>query len=122
MSPVRFLWPAAGVVCAAAGAAIVIARKLRVGPEERERRRRQLVQREGRLADGAITDIDGTVLFYTYTVRGVEYSASQDTAGLLASLPADPSRLLGPVALKYVPRNPANSILNCEDWSGLRTG
>jgi hypothetical protein len=28
--------------------------------------------------------------------------------------------LIGPASLKYAPRNPANSILICERWSGLR--
>lgn len=120
MPPARFLWPAAGLVPIAAAVAFVVARRLRISPEERERRRRQLVSREGRLADGALTDIDGTVIFYTYVVRGVEYSATQDISGLSASLPDDPARLLGPVTLKYLPRNPANSIVICESWSGLR--
>jgi hypothetical protein len=120
MPPARFLWPAAGLVPIAAAVAFWVARKLRVSPEERERRRRELINREGRLADGAITDIDGTVIFYTYVVRGVEYSATQDISGLPASVPADPARLLGPVTLKYLPRNPANSILICESWSGFR--
>ncbi len=120
MPPARFLWPAAGLVSIAAAVAFVVARKLRISPEERERRRRQLISREGRLADGALTDIDGTVIFYTYIVRGVEYSATQDISGLSAPLPDDPARLVGPVTLKYLPRNPANSIVICESWSGLR--
>ena len=36
-------------------------------------------------------------------------------------LPAEPDRLIGVVSLKYSPKNPANSILICEEWSGLRT-
>ncbi len=120
MPPARFLWSAAGLLCVASAAALVAARRLRISPEERERRRRELINREGRLADGAITDIDGTVIFYTYVVRGVEYSATQDISGISASLPADPAGLPGPVTLKYLPRNPANSIVVCESWSGLR--
>ena len=120
MPPARFLWSAAGLVCVAAAAAFAVARRLRVSPEERERRRRELINREGRLADGAITDIDGAVIFYSYVVRGVEYSATQDISGISASLPAEPARLLGPVTLKYLPRNPANSIVISESWSGLR--
>jgi hypothetical protein len=109
-----------GLLCVAAAAAFAVAKRLRLSPEERERRRRDLINREGRLADGAITDIDGTIIFYTYVVRGVEYSATQDISGISAALPADPSRLPGPVTLKYLPRNPANSIVICESWSGLR--
>ena len=37
-------------------------------------------------------------------------------------LPEDPDRLIGPVYMKYTPRNPANSIIVCEQWSGLRAG
>ncbi len=120
MPPARFLWPAAGLVPIAAAVAFVVARKLRISPEERERRRRQLINGQGRLADGALTDTDGTIIFYTYVVRGVEYSATQDISGLAASLLEDPARMLGPVTLKYLPRNPANSIVICESWSGLR--
>jgi hypothetical protein len=29
---------------------------------------------------------------------------------------------LGPVSVKYDPRNPANSIVVSEEWSGLRLG
>ena len=35
-------------------------------------------------------------------------------------LPAEPHPLLGNAGLKYSTRNPANSILICEEWSGLR--
>jgi hypothetical protein len=28
--------------------------------------------------------------------------------------------LAGPAIVKYIPRNPANSIVICEEWSGLR--
>jgi len=50
----------------------------------------------------------------------VEYNASQDIAALRDLLPAEPGRLVGMANLKYSPKNPANSILICEDWSGLR--
>ena len=38
-------------------------------------------------------------------------------------IPADSHRLIGrPASLKYSVQNPANSILLCEEWSGLRLG
>jgi hypothetical protein len=35
-------------------------------------------------------------------------------------LPDDTERLGGMVTIKYSGQNPANSILICEEWSGLR--
>ncbi len=116
----QFLWPALAGVCAAAAIAAWLLLRLRVSPQERERRRRILVHLHGRLADATITDFSDSAVFYAYTVAGVEYSASQDIAPFRDSLPADLTRLLGPTMLKYMPANPANSILICEDWSGIR--
>ena len=59
-------------------------------------------------------------IYYSYSVRGVTYTASQDLAQLRAQIPADLEKLIGPASLKYSPRNPANSIIVCEKWSGLR--
>ena len=89
-------------------------------PEKREKRRRQHVNQVGRLGDALITDVTDSVLYYTYTAHGVEYSASQDVSALLELLPSEPGRLVGMAHLKYSPKNPANSILICEEWSGLR--
>lgn len=91
-------------------------------PEKREQRRRLAVHATGRLGDALITEVSGDALFYTYSVRGVQYAASQDIGSLRALLPAVPDRLIGSLAgIKYSTRNPANSILICEEWSGLRT-
>lgn len=106
------------VLVAAAGIVVIV--RARVGPEERERRRRLDVSRRGRMGDGVVTDVIGDTIFFSYFVRGVEYAASQDVSGLRAYLPAEPSAAVGPVTLKYLPANPANSIVACEDWCGLR--
>ena len=74
----------------------------------------------GRLGDALITGFTGTFLYYTYSVRGVQYSASQDIAAFRDRLPADLGVFLGLAHVKYLVRNPANSILLCEEWSGLR--
>jgi hypothetical protein len=58
-------------------------------------------------------------LFYTYSVRGVVYTASQDTTGLTDRLPPDLSRV-GAAWVKYDPKNPANSIIFSEEWVGLQ--
>ncbi|HEY4363301.1 MAG TPA: hypothetical protein VGN17_20200 [Bryobacteraceae bacterium] len=89
-------------------------------PEKRERRRRLHVNQNGRLGDALITEATDALLYYSYTVHGVDYSASQDIAALRDRLPADSGRIVGVANLKYSPKNPANSILLCEDWSGIR--
>lgn len=90
-------------------------------PEKRERRRRLNVHRQGRLGDAMISEATDTTLYYFYTVRGVQYTASQDVSSLREYLPGDPVRLIGVAGLKYSSKNPANSILVCEEWSGLRS-
>ena len=103
-------------------AAIYIALRLAQGknPEKRERKRRMNVNQVGRLGDALITEVSESAIYYSYTVRGVQYTASQDISALRDRLPADPDRLIGVASLKYAPKNPANSILVCEEWSGLR--
>lgn len=95
--------------------------RLRVSPAERERRRRLLVNRTGRITDGLVTDIEDDVLYYSYSVSGVDYIASQDISALRSVLPEDRDGLIGPVVLKYSPGSPGNSIVACEEWSGLRS-
>jgi len=91
-------------------------------PKDKEKRRRLTVNQVGRIGDATITDMQGDTLFYSYSVRGVSYTASQDVAALRDQMPADVERLIGRAAsLKYAPQNPANSILICEVWSGLRS-
>jgi hypothetical protein len=92
----------------------------RDSPEKREKRRRLNVSLHGRLADGMVTDLAEDLIYYSYAVAGVEYQASQDVSQLGGYLPAERDRLIGPVTLKYAPRNPANSIVICEVWSGTR--
>lgn len=86
---------------------------------ERERRRRVFVNRSSRTTEAIITEASAELIHYEYELRGVQYFASQDVTALQALLPPDPTRLIGAVSAKYDPRNPANSIVLCEDWSGL---
>src|SRR5258706_12136747 len=102
------------------GPAVWIALRVHGTPEKRERKRRLAVNLQGRLGDALITGAADGVFYYSYDIRGVHYTASQDISALLHLLPAEPHRLLGVAGLKYSPRNPANSILICEEWSGLR--
>jgi hypothetical protein len=109
-----------GVAVALIALAIWILLRVHGTPEKRERKRRLSVHRQGRLGDAMISEASDTTLYYFYTVRGVHYTASQDVSGLREFLPAEPQRLIGVAGLKYSSKNPANSILVCEEWSGLR--
>ena len=102
------------------GLAIWILLKRRITPAERERRRRLAVLKTGRMGDAMLTDVQEDALYYTYSIHGVDYTASQDIATLRNLLPANLAVLIGPATLKYSSNNPANSILLGEGWSGLR--
>jgi hypothetical protein len=93
----------------------------RISPAERERRRRARLAANGKTGDATLGELRGEMLFYSYNVRGVEYTACQDISLLKAMLPSEFSAA-GPVSVKYDPRNPANSIVLAEKWSGLRVG
>jgi len=93
---------------------------MQTNPEKRERKRRLELHQHGRLGDALITEASEEMLYYSYSVGGVQYEASQDVRGLRELLPPEPERLIGPASLKYSSRNPANSMLICEEWSGLR--
>jgi len=94
--------------------------RIRKKPKDKEMRRRLAVNLHGRLGDATITEVQENILFYSYSVGGVIYTASQDITQLRAHIPSNLERLIGPASLKYSPRNPANSIIVCEEWSGLR--
>jgi hypothetical protein len=99
--------------------AIWIVFQRRLTPAEKERRRRLAINQSRRTVEGFITEADAEIIHYQYELSGVTYFASQEVSALTGLLPADPARLIGPVSVKYDPRNPPNSILLCEEWSGL---
>ncbi len=109
----------ASVAVALIALGIYLRLRLRGNPKDKERRRRLSVNQSGRLGDATITEVHESTIFYEYSVRGVIYTASQDVEELMEQIP-DLERTIGPVTLKYSPNNPANSILLCEEWSGLR--
>lgn len=101
-------------------------------PAEVERRRRLHVNRIGRIANGRVTELldasNGVVherpnlILYHYEVRGVEYQAAQDISFLgdgAAALNLKRVASGQTISVKYDPKNPSNSIILCEDWSGL---
>jgi hypothetical protein len=100
----------------------------RLSAEEIERRRREGLALSGRITDGVILDartlsnedsISPTpeVLVYSYSVAGLIYNCAQDVSAL-------PNEVLGfridqSVQVRYDPRNPGNSIIVSETWTGL---
>ncbi len=120
LSPTAEVAALGGLAAVLIALAIFIALRVHGTPEKRERKRRLHVNKLGRLGDAMITEATGEVIYYSYSIRGVQYTASQDVAALREKLPGDPDKLIGIASLKYSPNNPANSILICEEWSGLR--
>jgi hypothetical protein len=103
----------------AAWRAIAAWKRSRVNPQELERRRRLELHAKGKMGDATLLEVREDLIFYSYDVRGVEYTASQDVSTLRELLPSDPSAVNGVVYVKYDPRNPANSMILSENWSGL---
>lgn len=112
----------AGVTIAALGAwGVRRYLKGRPTPAELERRRRSHLFARGKMGDATLLEYKEHVVFYSYDIGGVEYTACQDLADLQSLIPSDRWSAIGPASIKYDPRNPANSIVLCEEWSGLRT-
>ncbi len=129
------LLAAPGLLAAALAAALLMFLGLyfilrrRLTAEEKERRRRLAVNASGRIADALVTGVERVttpggqpchLLHYSYDLNGVAYQAAQDITALLESLGRDPHSIAGPASVKYLPGNPSNSIVVCEQWSGLR--
>jgi hypothetical protein len=128
-----------GVVTAAAFAIYAFTRK-KPTPEEIERERRELLARAGRITDGTIMDTmikvarDASpeapevpsgdkaptpeIIVYNYRIAGVTYECAQDVTALAEHVHGIRTDL--PIQVRYMPHNPANSIIVAESWSGLR--
>lgn len=121
MNGLRLILASVGSV-AVLSVSVWLALRRRITPAERERRRRMALYEKGRMAEADVNDFGGSgeTVYYSYSVRGVSYEASQDLSALLQVLQVDSVASLGPATCRYDPRNPANSIVACEDWSGLR--
>jgi hypothetical protein len=126
-------WIAVG---ATGGLALLVGVVLRIRSRrksavERERERRLAVNATGRLTDGVLVESDcpeeidpagrDGLLFYRYKARGIEYSAAQDISALLPLTPPKVCSPGIPVQVKYNPQRPSDSIILCEQWSGLPT-
>lgn len=61
------------------------------------------------------------LIFYEYSVRGVDYATAQDVSAVAQVNQHDLELCLGAVYVKYEARCPSDSIVICEDWSGLQS-
>lgn len=91
----------------------------RLSPADKERQRRQMLHREGRIIEAFVTGVEASTVFYQYSLRGVLFDTAQDCSGLEHLLPEKRDSLVGPASCKYHRSNPGNSIVICDEWSGL---
>src|ERR1051326_4259091 len=109
----------AGLLGMGAWRGYVVWKRSRINPQELERRRRLELHAKGKMGDATLLEVREDLIFYSYDVRGVQYTASQDVSTLRELLPSDPSAVNGVVYVKYDAKNPANSMILSENWSGL---
>lgn len=124
------LWIAIGAAggLALLSGVVLLLRSRRKSAAERERERRLAVNATGRITDGILVEPDPApsdeqttsgLVFYRYSAKGLEYSAAQDLS-TLSHLTTAGGILPGtPVQVKYNPQRPSDSIILCEQWSGL---
>jgi hypothetical protein len=125
-------------VSAGVGVGVYVLTRRKPTPEEIEHDRRELLARSGRITDGTIMDTMVTearnaaeaapaddnstltpqIILYNYRIGGVTYECAQDVTALAAYVHGIRTDL--PVQVRYLPQNPANSIVVAESWSGLR--
>jgi hypothetical protein len=125
-------------VVATVGVVTYIFWNRRPSAEEIERQRREFLATRGRITDAMlidtgldrrsdtettalnIEDSPPDVLRYQYKVAGVGYESLQDVARLPEHVRH--LRVDLPIQVRYDPKNPGNSIVVAESWSGLRVG
>jgi hypothetical protein len=123
-------------LAAIAGATSYLLTRKRITSAEREHIRRNYLAHAGRITDGSITETQWLVpapngpdappaspttpaiLLYRYRIAGVTYECAQDVTHLPEHVRQ--VRVDLPVQVRFDPRNPANSIVVAESWSGLR--
>jgi len=97
--------------------------------EDKERERRVWINMNGRITDGTVMDVQELtgkggiahqLLIYQYDIAGVSYECSQDVTWLRHLVDLHSCRLGLPASIKYDPKNPGNSIVIAEGWTGLR--
>lgn len=124
----RIVAGSAAVGLAIGAIAWFVSVRRRPSGEELERRRRERLSALGRLTDGCIVDawkLDGEISYaatadilqYRYRIGGVTYECAQDVSLLGGGTVG--FRIDQPVQVRYDPRNPGNSIIASESWTGL---
>jgi hypothetical protein len=129
MTPLRLYSSLLGTLVVLGLGALYWAHSRQKTPEQREAERRRWLSATGRIIDGQVLDArelarQGSgpmqLLIYNYDVGGVGYECSQDITSLKDRVDLEDCRLGMVASIKYDPRNPGNSILVAENWSGLR--
>jgi hypothetical protein len=117
----------AASVAAVGGVALWWVLTHRKSAEERERLRREHLVLHGRIIDGSVLDwseqpnsTDLGTLMYRYYISGVSYECAQDLTFLKGTASIDATCLGRPASVRYDPKNPANSVIIAEGWSGLQ--
>jgi hypothetical protein len=121
------LMGAAAVVLTGALILVIVARLRRKTPEELERIRRLTINRKGRVTYGEIVDwiepppgkLGARLVVFKYEVGGVKYDAAQDISALPTVVVQVRDSIGQQARLKYDVDRPGNSIIACEEWSGL---
>lgn len=85
-----------------------------------EQKRRDLIDTEGRIVEGMVLEYVDGIVVYSWTWRGIVYEASQDLRNLRHLLPESENAIIGPVSVRFLPRDPSSSIVVSENWSGFR--
>ncbi|MEJ2007882.1 MAG: hypothetical protein P8Z30_06960 [Acidobacteriota bacterium] len=118
----------AGAILIGAGVVIFLKLRRKKDPAELERLRRIGLGRTGRITAGEIVGLiepegENAVplqLVYRYEIAGVSYKVAQDVS-TMPRVAAVAARLMGrAVSAKYDVKHPSNSIVVCEEWSGIR--
>lgn len=107
-----------------------LSRWRRKDPEELERLRRLEVNRVGRVTAGQVLDLlepeppnrAARLVVYKYEVAGVTYEAAQEVTSLPDLVPSARTLAGQTASVKYDPKKPTNSIIVCEEWSGIELG
>ena len=121
------LMAAAAVVLSMSLGIILLARRRRKTPEELERLRRLAINRRGRVTYGQIVDMleprpgrqGARLVVFKYEVASVKYEAAQDIHALPGVVVQVRQATGQMVRVKYMVDRPGNSIVACEEWSGL---
>lgn len=115
------------LLAAVAGLAVWFYLRSRKSPAEKERLRRLYLVQRGRIIDGTVLDLTDPlppenlrILQYQYEIAGVIYEGGQDVTLLQEQLAQHGDCMGMPASVRYDTKNPANSIVLAETWSGLR--